>query len=60
MAAHKHSVTVTADSLYEAVAQGLRMLRQNDWVDDLVRGQTTVTVLARDPEVQHNVRVQDF
>jgi hypothetical protein len=28
---------VTADSLYEAVAQGLRVFRESDWVYDLCR-----------------------
>jgi hypothetical protein len=56
----EHSVDVTADSLYEAVAQGLRAFRQNDWVDELGQGQTTVTVVVKNPEVEHKVRVQDF
>ncbi len=48
--AGEHSVEVTADSLYEAVAQGLRVFRENDWVDDLGRGQT-ISVVARHPEI---------
>jgi hypothetical protein len=56
----EHSVEVTADSLYEAVAQGLRMLRQDDWVDDVGQGQTALTVVVRNPKVEHKVRVQDF
>jgi hypothetical protein len=56
----EHTVDVTADSLYEAVAQGLRVFRQNDWVDDVGRGQTTIDVIVKDPEVKHKVRVQDF
>jgi hypothetical protein len=56
----EHTVEVSADSLYEAVAQGLRAFRQNDWVADLGQGQTTVTVVVKNPEVQHKVRVQDF
>ena len=56
----EHTVEVTADSLYEAVAQGLRMFRENDWVDDIGRGQTTVLVVVRHPVVEHKVRVQDF
>jgi hypothetical protein len=51
---------VTADSLYEAVAQGLRVFRGNDWVDDIGRGQTTISVVVRHPDVEHKVRVQDF
>ena len=56
----EHAVEVTADSLYEAVAQGLRVFRENDWIDEVGRGQTTISVVARQPEVQHKIRVQDF
>jgi hypothetical protein len=56
----EHAVEVTADSLYEAVAQGLRVFRENDWIDEVSRGQTTISVVVRQPEVQHKVRVQDF
>src|SRR5713226_3961943 len=51
---------VTADTLYEAVAQGLRVFRENDWIDEVGRGQTTISVVVRHPEVQHKVRVQEF
>jgi hypothetical protein len=30
-----HAIEVTADSLYEAVAQGLRVFRENDWIDEV-------------------------
>src|SRR5713226_5313742 len=56
----EHAIEVTADSLYEAVAQGLRAFRENDWVDDIGRGQTTITVLVRQPEIEHKVRIRDF
>jgi hypothetical protein len=56
----EHAIEVTADSLYEAVAQGLRAFRENDWVDDIGGGQTTITVVVRQPGVEHKVRVRDF
>ena len=56
----EHSVEVTAASLYEAVAQGLRVFRENDWVDDIGGGRTTITIVVRQPRVEHKVRVQDF
>jgi hypothetical protein len=56
----QHVIEVTADSLYEAVAQGLRVFRENDWIDEVGRGQTTISVVVRQPKVQHKVRVQDF
>jgi hypothetical protein len=56
----EHTVEVTADSLYEAVAQGLRVFRENDWINEIGRGQTMITVAVAHPEVQHKVRIQDF
>ena len=56
----EHAIEVTADSLYEAVAQGLRAFRENDWVDDIGRGQTTIMVVVRQPAVEHRVRVREF
>jgi hypothetical protein len=47
----EYAVEVTADSLYEAVAQGLRVFRANDWIDEVGRGQTTISVVVRQPEV---------
>src|SRR5439155_23824960 len=38
----EHTVEVTADSLYEAVAQGLRVFHEDTWVDEIGRGLTTV------------------
>jgi hypothetical protein len=56
----EHSVEVTADSLYEAVAQGLRAFRKNEWVDDIGRGQTSISVKIKHREIEHTVRVRDF
>jgi len=56
----EHTVEVTADSLYEAVAQGLRVFRENDWINEVGRGQTTISVAVSHPEVEHKVRIQDF
>lgn len=56
----EHTVEVTADSLYEAVAQGLRVFRENDWINEVGRGQATISVAVAHPEVQHKVRIQDF
>jgi hypothetical protein len=48
-------IEVTADSLYEAVAQRLRVFRENDWIDEVGRGQTIISVVIRQPEVRHKV-----
>ena len=56
----EHVFEVTADSLYEAVAQGLRVFREDDWIDEVGGGNTTISVVVRQPEVEHKVRVRDF
>jgi len=56
----EHAVEVTAGSLYEAVAQALRIFRDNDWIESLGRGQTAILVKVKHPETEHMVRVQDF
>jgi hypothetical protein len=39
---------------------GPRIFRESDWVDDIGRGSTTVTVVVNHPGVEHKVRVRDF
>jgi hypothetical protein len=56
----EHSVEVTAESLYEAVARGLVALRDADWAGEIGHGQTTITVVVKQPEVEHRVRMLDF
>ena len=56
----EHTVEVTAGSLYEAVAQALRIFRDNDWIEGIGRGQTAILVKVKHPETEHMVRVQDF
>ena len=56
----EHTVEVSAGSVYEAVAQALRIFRDNEWVEDIGRGQTPITVKVKNPEIEHTVRVQDF
>jgi hypothetical protein len=55
-----HELDVTAETLYEAVAQALVTLREHDWVGDIGKGLTTATVKVRHPEVTHVVKIQDF
>ena len=43
----EHTVDVTADSHYEAVAHSLRAFRDTDWAGDIGHGQTTVTVVVK-------------
>jgi hypothetical protein len=56
----EHTAEVSANSLYEAVARGLAAMRHADWVGDMGHGQTTITVVVRQPEVEHKVRMRDF
>ena len=56
----EHSVEVTAETLYEAVAQGLRAFRDAQWASDIGAGLTAITVTVKQPVVQHKVRVKDF
>jgi hypothetical protein len=55
----EHAVEVTARSLYEAVARGLHVLRQNDWVDTLYQN-STITIAVKEPQVEHKIRIRDF
>jgi hypothetical protein len=56
----EHTVEVSADSLYEAVTRGLAALRDADWAADIGHGQTTITVVVKQPEVEHEVRMRDI
>jgi len=53
-----HSIEVSAETLYEAVAQALSVLRPHEWVGEL--GPTTVSVRVRPPDVIHTVKIKDF
>jgi len=55
-----HSLDVTAETLYEAVAQAIASVHGHEWVGDIGKGLTTVTVKVRNPEVTHVVKIQDF
>ena len=56
----KHTVAVTAETLYEAVALALVAVRGNDWVMGIAQGMNTVNVAVVDVPVEHSVRLQDF
>jgi hypothetical protein len=56
----KHTVEVTAETLYEAVALGLVALRGNDWVMGISQGLNTVQVSVVDIPIEHSVKIKDF
>jgi hypothetical protein len=56
----KHTVEVTAETLYEAVALGLVAVRGNDWVMGIAQGMNVVEVSVVDVPIKHSVKLQDF
>jgi hypothetical protein len=56
----EHSVDVSAETLFEAVAQGWRLLADDDWNNDTSRRPPFLTVRVKQPELEHKVRLQDF
>ena len=55
-----HTVEVTAETLYEAVALGLAAIRDSDWAADIAQGLNTVTVRVMDVSAEHTVMFVDF
>jgi hypothetical protein len=53
-----HTAEVSAESLFEAVAQGLAALRRSDWVAGFQQGMVKVSVA--DVHVEHYVKLSDF
>jgi hypothetical protein len=53
-----HTAEVSAESLFEAVAQGLAALRRSDWVAGFQQGMVKVSVA--DVHVEHLVKLSDF
>jgi hypothetical protein len=56
----EHSVEVTAETLYEAIATALAALHQDNWVGEIGQGLTTVSVLVHQPPVKHEIKMKDF
>ena len=56
----EHSIEVTAETLYEAIATALAALQQDNWVGEIGQGFTTVSVLVQQPPVKHEVKMKDF
>jgi hypothetical protein len=55
----RHSVDVTAESLYEAAATGISRLRQDGWVDQIALG-TRLEVQVREAPTMHCVSVMEI
>jgi hypothetical protein len=56
----RHTVDVTARSLYEAVALGMAAIRTDEWVTGIAQGLNAVKVRVMNVPVEHEVRLMDF
>ena len=55
----RHSVNVTAESLYEAAVLGLSLLKAGDWVDPIAPG-TQLDVEVKHPATTHSVSIKQL
>src|SRR5580704_4806889 len=55
-----HTVEVTAETLYEAVALGMAAIRTDEWVTGIAQGLNPVKVRVTNVAVEHEVRIMDF
>jgi hypothetical protein len=55
-----HTVEVTASTLYEAVALGLKQIRGNEWVEQMPDAFDTVKVSVKSVAVEHTVKMGEF
>jgi hypothetical protein len=56
----EHSVSVTAETLYEAVAKAIAIFRTENWVGEIGRGMTSLRITVKNPSVTHEVKMQEF
>ncbi len=56
----EHSTEVAAETLYEAIATALAVLRQDNWVGEIGQEFATVTVVVQQPPIKHEVKMKDF
>ena len=55
----RHSVDVTAESIYEAAALGVSALKNSGWADAIALG-TELEVQVREPATSHRLTVQQI
>jgi hypothetical protein len=55
----RHEVTVNAESLYEAAAVALSILRKSEWTDQVGPG-TELCVTMKNPETTHRVTLDQI
>jgi hypothetical protein len=56
----RHTVDVTAATLYEAVALGMAAIRTDEWVNGIAHGLNPVKVRVMNVPVEHEVKLMDF
>ena len=57
----EHAVQVSAQTLYEAIAQALRVFRDQPWCDsDLRQSAASVLVKIAPLQIEHRVKISDF
>ena len=56
----EHTAEVTASSLYEAVAIGLRVIRDSEWAGQLPQSLGKITVSSAPVHVEHTVKFDAF
>jgi hypothetical protein len=56
----EHSVSVTAETLFEAVAKGIAIFSTENWVGEIGHGMTSLRVTVKNPSVTHEVKMQEF
>lgn len=55
----EHAAEVTAGSLYEAIALGLRAIRDSEWAGEIPEGLNQITVSSA-VKVEHTVSMKQF
>ena len=55
----RHSVDVTADSVYEAAALGLSVLKKDRWVDTVAPG-AEIEIRVQSPAVSHRITMRQI
>jgi hypothetical protein len=55
-----HTVEVTAETLYEAVALGMAAIRTDEWVTGIAQGLNPVRVRVTNVPVEHEVKLMVF
>ena len=56
----EHTTEVTAATLYEAVAVGIKTIKGSEWTGQVAEGFNTVKVVSQSPKVEHAVQIGTF